>query len=719
MKFNNSTLAAIGSVILLSTVLTPAAAGTAPASSSDRPPVLCFAPGTPDWYVQQAIATASLKRVHHSLAGGGESEFQFPDGNRWYRTATDGSGLDQGDPTTLTWSVIPDGTTIPGYAGEVDAPSNLRAYLTGIYGDEATWLSILQQVFDRWGALSGVIYQYEPWDDGASFVSSEGSIGNRGDIRIGGHNIDGNSGILAYNFYPDVGDMVIDTGDSFYTNLSGNSLRLRNVVAHEHGHGLGLQHVCPVNQTKLMEPYYSSAFDGPQHDDVLAVNRGYGDDFETNDDPASASHLVLSPSSISVHDISIDNNYDVDDFSLTVGSSSSLSVSVTPIGWTYLSGPQTSGGSCTAGTSFDSLNVHDLAIRVLDTNGTTELASSNVNGVGMSETLTNVPLSSGSGTYYVEVEGDSTDQCQLYRLDLSVTGGPAATPTPTPTPVPPTPTRTPTPVPPTPTPTRTPTNTAGAADSHSHPDPGAANPDLHAHTHQHPGAADSHPHPDPGAANPDLHAHTHQHPGAADSHPHPDPGAANSDLYAHADLDTDPGAANSDLYAHADRHTRAADADLDTDPGAANSDLYAHADRHTRAADADLDTDPGAANSDLYAHAATTWTPTQVPPTPTFTHTPTWTPTQVPPTPTFTHTPTWTPTQVPPTPTFTHTPTNTPVPPVPTSTPTRTPSPTPTPSWQNDPGLVPTPVPQPVIFQDGFESGNLGAWISVSASVGK
>ena len=214
MKFNTSTLTAVGSFILLSTVLSPAAAGTAPASSSDRPPVLCFAPGTPDWYVQQAIATASLKRVHHSLAGGSESEFQFPDGNRWYRTATDGSGLDQGDPTTLTWSVIPDGTTIPGYAGEADAPSNLRAYLTGIYGDEATWLSILQQVFDRWGALSGVIYEYEPWDDGASFVSSEGSIGNRGDIRIGGHNIDGNSGILAYNFYPDVGDMVIDTGDS-------------------------------------------------------------------------------------------------------------------------------------------------------------------------------------------------------------------------------------------------------------------------------------------------------------------------------------------------------------------------------------------------------------------------------------------------------------------------------------------------------------------------
>ena len=148
------------------------------------------------------------------MSGGPEGEYQFPDSNRWYRTATDGAGLQQGDPTTITWSVIPDGTLIPGYVGEPDSASNLRSYLNGIYGSEAAWLALLQEVFDRWGELTGITYIYEPNDDGASFVGSEGSIGVRGDVRIGGHNIDGTAGILGYNFFPDVGDMVLDTGDS-------------------------------------------------------------------------------------------------------------------------------------------------------------------------------------------------------------------------------------------------------------------------------------------------------------------------------------------------------------------------------------------------------------------------------------------------------------------------------------------------------------------------
>ena len=40
------------------------------------------------------------------------SAYQF--GQRWTRTATDGPGLSLGDAATLTWSVVPDGTNIPG-----------------------------------------------------------------------------------------------------------------------------------------------------------------------------------------------------------------------------------------------------------------------------------------------------------------------------------------------------------------------------------------------------------------------------------------------------------------------------------------------------------------------------------------------------------------------------------------------------------------------------
>jgi hypothetical protein len=467
--------------ILLAAIPLVGLAGT-PAQPVDvHSPVLCFKDGTPQWYVEQAIARAALARVNFSLSGMPAGEYQFPDSNRWYRTATNGSGLGQGDPTTLTWSVIPDGTPIPSYSGEPASPSNLRAFLTGIYGDEATWLAVLQQVMNRWGELTGVSYVYQPTDDGASFVGSAGALGARGDVRLGGHTIDGNSGILAYNFYPDVGDMVLDTGDSFYTNTASNSLRLRNVVAHEHGHGLGLQHVCPIYQTKLMEPYYSSAFDGPQHDDILAANRGYGDAAEHDDDPSTAFPLGTPAGPLTIDNLSIDDDADIDDYSVTVGSGASLSVTVAPTGSTYLSGPQNPNGSCSAGTPFNSLAIHDLSIRVLDTNGTTELAFADANGVGLPEALHSVPLPSGPGTYFVEPAGDATNGPQLYRFELSVSSGPTATPTrtgtptrtstptpsPTRTPTPTasaTPTRTPTatstPVPPTSTPTRTPTRTA-------------------------------------------------------------------------------------------------------------------------------------------------------------------------------------------------------------------------------------------------------------------
>jgi hypothetical protein len=213
--------------------------------------------------------------------------------------------------------------------------------------------------------------------------------------------------------------MVIDTGDSFYTNTSNNSLGLRNTVAHEHGHGIGLDHVCPVNGTKLMEPFISTSYDGPQHDDILAANRHYGDRFEHND--ASGSGTTLGTvDSISEDNLSIDDDSDFDFLSVSVIEGATLGVTVTPIGATYLSGEQNANGSCSAGSSFNSLIVHDLRVRVLDIDGTSELAAADANGAGQPETLTDVNLPSGGGTYYVEVRGGTTNSAQLYGVSLTV-----------------------------------------------------------------------------------------------------------------------------------------------------------------------------------------------------------------------------------------------------------------------------------------------------------
>ena len=378
----------------------------------------CYAPGTS----QEVIQRNAERRADliSSLQGKG---FQFSDVNRWSTTATNGGGLTQGQVTTLTWNIVPDGTPIPGFNGEPAAASNLQAFLTGIYGSEAAWLAQFQTVFDQWGALTGVNYVKINVDDGATLDASNatpGVLGVRADVRISGHFIDGNFNVLAYNFFPNVGDMVIDTGDSYYSGggLADNSLGLRNMLAHEHGHGLGMNHTCPINQTKLMEPTISTAYEHAQFDDKLAGWRGYGDDKENNETSGTAFNLGSPGNGVTtINDVSADDNSDIDFYKFTVPAGKFAAVTMTPTGTTYLSGPQV--GACDTGSSFNALAVNDLGVDLRGTDGTTVLATANAFGAGVAE---NIPYTSlgGAGTYFVRVFAGAVNNVQGYQLALTI-----------------------------------------------------------------------------------------------------------------------------------------------------------------------------------------------------------------------------------------------------------------------------------------------------------
>ena len=50
----------------------------------------------------------------------------------------------------------------------------------------------------------------------------------------------------------------LDSADAGYFAISSqNYRRFFNVLTHEHGHGLGIAHVCPINNTKLMEEHFN------------------------------------------------------------------------------------------------------------------------------------------------------------------------------------------------------------------------------------------------------------------------------------------------------------------------------------------------------------------------------------------------------------------------------------------------------------------------------
>ncbi len=383
-------------------------------------PQICFAPDSDERYVQEVTSRYSVGANPLFQTGSTSSRFQLQ--TRWSATATDGPGLIQGDPTVITWSYLPDGTNISGFAGEPASPSNLQAWLNGLYGNFNTWHALFVQVFDRWSEKTGITYVYEPNDDGATFPNFAGVLGVRGDVRIGAHFIDGNSNILAYNFFPNFGDMVLDSADNFFNDLSGGSLKFRNVVAHEHGHGMGLSHTCPVNQTKLMEPFASTAFDGPQFDDILGAQRHYGDTWEHNDTSATATNLgaFAAGTSATLDCLSVDDNSDTNFYQLNVGANSLLTVTVAPPAVApYLEGPQNANGTCTAGTLYDPTNKHDLGFEIIDTDGVTSLLTVNANPAGGSETTVDFPLAA-AGNYYIRVFGDATNDIQAYVLDIFV-----------------------------------------------------------------------------------------------------------------------------------------------------------------------------------------------------------------------------------------------------------------------------------------------------------
>ena len=180
------------------------------------------------------------------------------------------------------------------------------------------------------------------------------------------HNIDGSGGILAYTFFPSNGDMVFDRSDNWGNSTNQNRF-FRNTVMHEHGHGIGMDHVCSNNANFLMEPFLNTAFDGPQHDDIRGAQRHYGDNEETDDTTGTANSLgtiavgttnntfcnLPAPQTgtnpANTSGCSIDANAEQDFYSFAVTTSCAATITVTPLGFTYQDNNE---NVCTSGPFF-------------------------------------------------------------------------------------------------------------------------------------------------------------------------------------------------------------------------------------------------------------------------------------------------------------------------------------------------------------------------------
>ena len=363
--------------------------------------------------------------------------------NRWSTTATDGDTGSRGDSITITWGIVADATTISGAEGS--SGSTLISLLDTRFGagpggsdlTERPWFSLFTASFARLGEVSGVTYVFETNNTNQAIDSSPSPFGQLGvvpDIRIGGHSIDGGTGAntVAYSYFPNHSDLVIDTDNTSQISSAANDHRsFRNLLMHESIHGLGIHHVVSTGSRFMMEPRLDTNFDGPQLDDILALQRNYGDSLEKNTgndsfETATVLGSLLNGATLSIGTlgestvvasneldfISIDGISDIDFFSFTLERTLDVTLNLTPRGPTYNQGPE-SGPQAV----FNAKMLSDLTLSLFDTDGTTLVDSANNSGAGLGESISHQLL---PGTYYAQIIG-ANDDVQLYGLDISGT----------------------------------------------------------------------------------------------------------------------------------------------------------------------------------------------------------------------------------------------------------------------------------------------------------
>jgi len=324
---------------------------------------------------QMACCTAECSE-NSSCTCGNFGNFMIGNGNTtpWQVTAS-GFRSGSGVPGTITWSIVPDGTFVPDVSnGGPVGLSNLNDFLSTTFPGGVTGEALIAQSFNRWDELSGLSFVREFNDDGSAFS---------------------------------------------------------NLIMHELGHAMGIDHVGSTSDSLLLEPAVNLSFDGPQLDEVRAVQFFFGDAFEEtnnglgNDTVPTATDLgSISPSGTidigtdadvptqaisptATDFVSISGEDDVDVYSFTVTSSSSIDIVLTPLGGVFAQGTE---------PNFDANSRVDLALSVFDSDGQSLLASSDQLGLGGTETLSSIILD--PGTYFTQITGVE-DTIQLYSLELT------------------------------------------------------------------------------------------------------------------------------------------------------------------------------------------------------------------------------------------------------------------------------------------------------------
>ena len=165
---------------------------------------------------------------------------------------------------------------------EIDSGSTIVPLESFIPLPSAQIKAEVRRAFAAWETAADLRFVEVP-DDGVDFTSfftDDFQFSTSGNIRIGGHQFDGPRRILAHSFFAPnflasgAGDIHFDVAESWEVGFDGDGFDIFQVVGHEIGHSIGLQHTT-VPQS-LMNSTYSEDFAGPQADDIAGAVFLYG-----------------------------------------------------------------------------------------------------------------------------------------------------------------------------------------------------------------------------------------------------------------------------------------------------------------------------------------------------------------------------------------------------------------------------------------------------------
>lgn len=366
----------------------------------------CYAPGTDPDYAQAFEAYLCTNNPH-----------AFTASTRWSNTATQGSTGSAGSPITLTYSFVPDGvlSVADGAVGPgITSVNNvLHQVLNSKFGASQVWKDLFRDMFAEWSAETGITFIEQPTDDRAIWPISAGSLGVRGDIRVICIDIDGPNGVLAFNYFPNFGDMALDQDENWSAGSPGFAM-LRNTLTHELGHGIGLDHAGPQDGSKLMEAFLNLGFIGPQDDDLRGGQWYYGDAAEPNDSSAAAASLGAFSDQKSFETLALSSHLDADWFAVSAPPGTSAAFRVSPLGGNYLVGADPGTPS-----PIDTRAVNALRVEVFNQAGTTLLRTATASALGANATTAAVAVPGGSSGLRIRVSTPGTNNAvQRYALTM-------------------------------------------------------------------------------------------------------------------------------------------------------------------------------------------------------------------------------------------------------------------------------------------------------------